>query len=410
MKRFYKIISILTINYAILITNCLSQWQVVSTQGNQAVNFPSENTGYSTANGITRKSTNGGVNWSSLSGGNLTGIFFINDMTGWVVGYPGYIGKTTNGSSFIQQPTGIVDRLNDVFFINDNTGWICGGDFGTEIMFKTTNAGANWIPITSGLPNKMFSIYFVNENTGWCVGGPSSPKVIKSTNGGLNWVLQSTPASTPLYSVHFADVNTGWAVAGYLGGETIISTTNGGATWVSQTSGDTRYLRECFAINNNICFAVGQGGKIIKTTNGGANWLVQSSATTQELWAIDFVNDTVGYAVGSNVVVKTTNGGVTFINYQYGNIPTGFNLHQNYPNPFNPTTLISFDIPKSSRITLKIFDLKGSLLETLIDGVNYSSGNHLYIFEGNGLSSGVYFYVLYSDGFMISSKKMLIVK
>src|SRR4030095_3575324 len=136
MKNF---IFILIINCSLLIPSardCFSQWTVVSTQGNEAVNFPSNNTGYSTANGITKKTTNGGVNWSSLSGGNLTGIFFINDMTGWVVGYPGYIGKTTNGGTFIQQTTGVQDRLNDVFFINDNTGWVVGGDFSVERIFK----------------------------------------------------------------------------------------------------------------------------------------------------------------------------------------------------------------------------------------------------------------------------------
>jgi photosystem II stability/assembly factor-like uncharacterized protein len=298
-----RIIAILIINYSLLIPStrdCFTQWSVISTQGNQAVNFPSNNIGYSTANGITRKTTNGGFNWSSLSGGNLTGIFFINDLTGWVVGYPGYIGKTTNGGTFVQQPTGIVDRLNDVFFINDNIGWIAGGDFGTEIMFKTTNAGTNWLPVSSGLPNKMFSIYFIDENTGWSVGGPSAPKVIKSTNGGINWVLQSTPATTPLYSVMFADENTGWAVAGYLGGETIIKTTNGGTSWFSQSSGDNRYLRDCYVINSTKAFAVGQGGKLIITTNGGDNWIVQTTGSSVELWSVDFVNDTLGYAIGSN--------------------------------------------------------------------------------------------------------------
>src|SRR5438876_1513589 len=107
----YKIILLLVIIYQFIPDNCFSQWSVISNQGNEAVCFPSENTGYSTANGITKKTTNGGFNWSTLGGGNLTGIFFINDMTGWVVGYPGYIGRTTIGGSFTQQMTGVQDRL-----------------------------------------------------------------------------------------------------------------------------------------------------------------------------------------------------------------------------------------------------------------------------------------------------------
>jgi photosystem II stability/assembly factor-like uncharacterized protein len=404
-----KLFFLIIIHYSLFIIHCFSQWSVVSNQGNQAVNFPSENVGYSTANGITRKTTNGGVNWASLSGGNLTGIFFINDLTGWVVGYPGYIGKTTNGSSFVQQPTGIQDRLNDVFFINDNTGWICGGDFGTEIMFRTTNAGTNWLPISSGLPNKMFSIYFIDVNTGWCVGGPSAPKIIKSTNGGMNWTLQPSPAATPLYSVHFVDANTGWAVAGYLGGETIINTTNGGNTWVSQTSGDSRYLRECFAINSSICFAVGQGGKIIKTTNGGANWLVQASATTQELWAIDFVNDTVGYAVGSSVVVKTTNGGVTFIGNEGGTVPRNHKLYQNYPNPFNPVTTITFELSNPANTGITVFDLNGKELFNAFTKI-LSAGQHETTIDMSKFPSGVYFYSLTVNDDFVDARKMMLVK
>lgn len=406
MNKFFYI---LIINYSLLITNCFPQWSVVSTSGNEAVNFPSNNTGYSTANGITKKSTNGGVNWSTLSGGNLTGIFFINDNTGWVVGYPGYIGKTTNGGSFTQQPTGVVDRLNDVYFINDNTGWVVGGDFSLEKIFKTTNGGTNWEPQTSGTANKLFSVYFIDENTGWSVGGPSSPKVIKTTNGGTSWFTQPTSASTPLYSVMFADANTGWAVAGYLGGETIIKTTNGGTSWFSQTSNDTRYLRECFVINSQRAYAVGQGGKVIMTTNGGDNWVVQTTGSSVELWSIDFVNDSVGYAVGSNVVIKTTNGGLTFINSEGGTAPTSFELLQNYPNPFNPSTYISFKIAKAGFVSLIIYNASGGELQKPVSE-NMRPGTYGVTFDASGLSSGVYFYTLMVDGKTVDSKKMLLVK
>ncbi|MCX6163296.1 MAG: hypothetical protein NTU73_00260, partial [Ignavibacteriae bacterium] len=76
---------IFVLYYSLFITHySLSQWSVISTQGNEALSFPSVNIGYSTANGITKKTTNGGFNWSTLSGGNLSGIFFLNDLTGWV--------------------------------------------------------------------------------------------------------------------------------------------------------------------------------------------------------------------------------------------------------------------------------------------------------------------------------------
>jgi photosystem II stability/assembly factor-like uncharacterized protein len=276
-------------------------------------------------------------------------------------------------------------------------------------MFKTTNAGTNWLPVSSGLPNKMFSIYFIDENTGWSVGGPSAPKVIKSTNGGINWVLQSTPATTPLYSVMFADENTGWAVAGYLGGETIIKTTNGGTSWFSQSSGDNRYLRDCYVINSNKAFAVGQGGKLIITTNGGDNWIVQTTGSSVELWSVDFVNDTLGYAIGSNAVLKTTNGGLTFISNQNNNLPAGFELFQNYPNPFNPGTNISFTIPSSGFAVLTIYDALGNEIQKIVNE-NKKAGTYDINFKASHLPSGVYFYTLSFDNTLISTRKMLLLK
>ena len=420
MKNFILILII--VHCTLNIENCFSQWSVISNQGNEAVSFSSINTGYSTANGITKKTTNGGYNWTTLSGGNLTGIFFVNDLTGWVVGYPGYIGKTTNGGSFTQQTTGVSDRLNDVFFLNALTGWVVGGDYSTERIFKTTDGGANWITQTSNTANKLFSVYFINENTGWSVGGPSSTKIIKTTNGGTNWFTQSTSVGTPLYSVMFADSSTGWAVSGYLGGETIIKTTNGGVLWFSQSSGDTRYLRDCYVKNPNMMIAVGQGGKVITTTNGGNNWIVQSTGSTVELWSVDFANDSVGYAIGDNVVLKTTNGGVTFESNISKTIPDKFVLYQNYPNPFNPSTIIKYQIPRLSfpnapignpLVTLKVYDILGKEVALLVNGIMQPDTYEIPFsdnqFPGNGLSSGIYFYTLTAGNFK-ETKKMLLIK
>jgi photosystem II stability/assembly factor-like uncharacterized protein len=390
------------------ITVSYSQWSVISNQGNEAVSFPSSDTGYSTANGITKKTINGGFNWSSLSGGNLTGIYFINNITGWVVGYPGYIGRTTNGSSFTQQQTGVQDRLNDVFFINDNTGWVVGGDFSVERIFKTTNAGVNWTAQTSGTPNKLFSVYFVNENTGWSVGGPSSPKIIKTTNGGGNWFTQPTSITTPLYSVMFSGPDTGWAVAGYIGGETIIKTTNGGLSWFSQSSEDNRYLRDCWVKNPLTAFAVGQSGKLIYTVNGGDNWIVQSTGSTVELWSIGFANDSVGYAIGSTVVLKTTNGGITFVNNSSNSAPEKFVLHQNYPNPFNPETEISYELKTAGYIVIDIFDASGQKAASLVN-MKQKAGRHEIRWNASSFPSGVYFCRLQTEGFC-QSKKMVLLK
>ncbi|MBI5471120.1 MAG: T9SS type A sorting domain-containing protein, partial [Ignavibacteriae bacterium] len=91
-------------------------------------------------------------------------------------------------------------------------------------------------------------------------------------------------------------------------------------------------------------------------------------------------------------------------------IPTDFVLHQNYPNPFNPETNISFDLPKNSFVTLKVFNLIGQEMATIANG-NLTAGQYSYKVgkEQLGLSSGVYFYRLQTDGFT-STKKMVLVR
>ena len=89
-------------------------------------------------------------------------------------------------------------------------------------------------------------------------------------------------------------------------------------------------------------------------------------------------------------------------------IPEKYEMSQNYPNPFNPTTKINFSIPKSGLVTMKIFDILGKEVGTLVKG-NYSAGSYSVDFNASKLSSGVYFYSLEVNGFR-DMKKMMLVK
>src|SRR5690606_33730869 len=89
-------------------------------------------------------------------------------------------------------------------------------------------------------------------------------------------------------------------------------------------------------------------------------------------------------------------------------IPKDFNLKQNYPNPFNPTTVISYQLPVSSVVSLKVFDLLGREVATLVDG-RVSAGDHKVRFNASGLSSGMYIYRL-SSGDFVESRKMTVIK
>jgi trimeric autotransporter adhesin len=91
------------------------------------------------------------------------------------------------------------------------------------------------------------------------------------------------------------------------------------------------------------------------------------------------------------------------------NISQSYKLEQNYPNPFNPVTNIRFSIPKNEVVTLRIYDIQGKEIETILNNVNLQSGTYNVSFDGAKLSSGVYFYKLITKEFS-ETKKMLLIK
>lgn len=88
--------------------------------------------------------------------------------------------------------------------------------------------------------------------------------------------------------------------------------------------------------------------------------------------------------------------------------PAHISLEQNYPNPFNPTTTISYSLVKAQNVTLKIYDVLGREVATLIQG-KQTSGTHRVEFDASRLASGLYFYRLYTKGYMLT-KKMILIK
>ncbi|MCX6163548.1 MAG: T9SS type A sorting domain-containing protein, partial [Ignavibacteriae bacterium] len=80
----------------------------------------------------------------------------------------------------------------------------------------------------------------------------------------------------------------------------------------------------------------------------------------------------------------------------------------NYPNPFNPVTRINFDIPKQGLVTMKVFDILGREVRTLVNEVK-APGKYSVDFNGTELSSGVYFYRLESNNFT-DIKRMILIK
>lgn len=111
----------------------------------------------------------------------------------------------------------------------------------------------------------------------------------------------------------------------------------------------------------------------------------------------------------NNIGWKVLNytGGTTGIEDE-GSVPLSFNLSQNYPNPFNPTTTIEYTIPQSRFVSLKVYDILGREVKTLVHQQELS-GTYKVLFNGSELASGVYFYRIEAGEF-ISTKKLILLK
>jgi len=112
--------------------------------------------------------------------------------------------------------------------------------------------------------------------------------------------------------------------------------------------------------------------------------------------------------ISSSLYLFSPNSEITISNEQFEN-PIAYSLSQNYPNPFNPTTNIEFTIPSSRNVSLKVFDILGREIVTLIENEYLSSGTHQVQFDAKSLASGIYFYRFETSNFT-ETRKMLLLK
>ncbi|MBC8182319.1 T9SS type A sorting domain-containing protein [candidate division KSB1 bacterium] len=128
---------------------------------------------------------------------------------------------------------------------------------------------------------------------------------------------------------------------------------------------------------------------------------VETTLTIQNVIANDETGNSIQFDVENTTITK--------INEKTAeHIPTSFELGQNYPNPFNPTTTIEFAIPKSSQVSLRLYDLLGREVATLVEK-EMQPGEYHIVFDAQRLQSGVYMYSLKAGDFF-QLKKLLLLK
>jgi len=400
---------------------------------------------------------------NSTRTGNLTDVVMLDSTTAIAVGRDRLILKTTNAGATwanVVGPRSDIYPWNAISFIDTANGIVVGDN---GVVMTSTNRGKDWRwhHIPGG--KKCFSVlhtgpysYLVGADSGW---------VYQSNDTGNTWTAEKISKwpilsffpyrgpviiGIPLYALtpysfclRFVILPVAWSeiiIPQFQGlgseGFSAEFCNGGGAGFIVGVQGDLRadptilrkkmsdtawstistgilkdgVLLGVSAPSANVIYVCGSGGMIFKSTNGGDTWKDISAPTTQSLNAIYFYNENRGFAVGdSGKIFFTSNGGgITGVEEEGEIIPLKFKLYQNYPNPFNPTTTIEYQIPNQSFVILKIFDLLGREVATVVNEKK-EAGTYSLQWNASSLASGIYLYRLQAGSY-VDTKKLVLMK
>jgi hypothetical protein len=197
--------------------------------------------------------------------------------------------------------------------------------------------------------------------------------------------------------------------------------TNGGASWVdvegnlAGENGPSVRWATIFYIGTDLNVFLGTSIGVLSTNvlNGSSTVWVQAAANEIGNVLIGYLDyrasdRTLAIGTHSRGVFTTQIPASPTVVENRSQMPEKYNLEQNYPNPFNPSTSIKYQIPNANFVSLKVYDVAGREVATLVNGKK-EAGEHMAQLNARNLPSGVYFYTLRSGGHS-SSKKMLLIK
>ncbi len=172
------------------------------------------------------------------------------------------------------------------------------------------------------------------------------------------------------------------------------------------------YMSQTFAQPANLVLEnmTVSGSQYFQATNSitvGSNFTVTNTGdATMDAPSVNF-KDNVFVVQGGKMLVIAQSTAVE-VKSETPDVPTNYTLEQNYPNPFNPTTTIKYKIPVAVHVTIRIFDVLGKEIETLVNEEK-PAGSYSITWNAANLPSGIYFYTLKAGNF-VESKKMTLLK
>jgi photosystem II stability/assembly factor-like uncharacterized protein len=355
------------------------------------------------------RSTDNGVSWTQANSGltntSVSSLAFSGSSLFAGTTYGGIFRSNDNGSNWTEVNSGLSVLFINTLAVSGSNIYagarhsVTGGG-----VFLSTNNGDSWAYI--GLTDQeIYSLAIVGNN----IFAGTDGGVFLTTNNGGTWLAVNSGLSAD--DVYALGISNGNLYAGTNDG--IFYSVNNGSNWTNISSAllDDKVIRSIALYESNIIVGTGGYGAYV-STNNGVTWEENNmgiSTSFAEIFALTISNTKI-YAgtLFRGAWERPLTDYVTNVEIVSDNLPLSFNLAQNYPNPFNPITNIRYSIPDQSYVELKVFDVLGNLIATLVDE-KQSAGNYKTDFLGINLSSGTYFYRLKAGNF-VEIKKMVLLK
>ncbi len=369
--------------------------------------------------------TDGGINWEYLSLGVSRWIVDVSMVTPeklWICSTEPHneIWVTSDGGLTwkMQFDANSLTPFFNYMEMFDTLNGIAMGDspdsLKPALFLKTSDGGINWLQtsqnyfISSVSANVWRRLSFTDKNTGYFspYGKPEDFNCIfRTTDAGDSW-SKITSSKGDIEIIKFFNENYGFTYINHINatGRYIFRTSDGGIHWDSTFITSDRLSTA--GHGSDFEFLPDDPEKVWFTTldtlyfssDSGKTWtkdnLSESFIRGQDLKIVDgkvcwFLCGTVYRNLNANTIVSVDNEKI---------IPSEFMLFQNYPNPFNPSTTIKYNIKEPSPISLKVYNILGSEIRTLVNEYK-KAGSYSVNFNASDLPSGCYIYVLRSGDF-----------
>ena len=344
--------------------------------------------------------------------------------------------STDNGGTWVAQSNGltIVDQGPTTQVLYGTGSTLYAGTEHSGIMLSTDN-GSNWQRARNGIATYSLAglTFYVgikglvaigNDLFAGLDGNISAVGfgVVHSTLGDTNWTSVSfgLPTNSVIQSLVVGGTTLYASAVSYSTFvNSVFKSTDLGASWTKVSFGlpYPGSAQSLYAVGNNIFAFTGVG--LYELNNGDTTWTAVNSTGLPSTYSIEqyAVVGTTMFITGLDLSVglKTTThvwkralSEITEVREVSSTVPQTFSLTQNYPNPFNPTTKIRFGIPRSGLTSLKVFDVLGREVATLINE-SLHAGSYETAFDASRLASGVYLYKVQAGTFA-ETKKMILTK